>query len=381
MGLALVATSAVLGLMGTDLVLPAVPSLPEALGGGPGEAQLVLAAYAGGTGVGLLAFGALGDRFATRTLLTASLLLTAVASFACALSTTVWGLIGLRAVQGAAASGPAVFAPAIVRAMFDEARAVRAIGALGSVEALAPALAPVLGAWLLTLGGWGLSFGLIGAVALALAAASAALPLVPQASRRPRGGYAGLLGDPVYLRYALSQAFVLGGLLVFVFGAPAVLVRGFGGTLADFVVMQAIGVATFILAANATAPLAARFGAERMIASGTALAAMGAAAMLAYGLAGGASASAVTALFVPVGVGLGLRGPPGFYRAVLASRGDDARGSAIVILATMAATAGGTAVVAPFIGHGLVPLASATFVLEVAALACLVLLPRLQEMA
>jgi hypothetical protein len=64
-----------------------------------------------------------------------------------------------------------------------------------------------------------------------------------------------------------------------------------------------------------------------------------------------------------------------------ASRGDDARGSAIVILATMAATAGGTAVVAPFIGHGLVPLASATFVLEVAALACLVLLPRLQEMA
>ena len=88
----------------------------------------------------------------------------------------------------------------------------------------------------------------------------------------------------------------------------------------------------------------------------------------------------MTALFVPVGVGLGLRGPPGFYRAVLASHGDDARGSAIVILATMAATAGGTAAVAPFVGHGLVPLASATLVLEVAALACLVLLPRLQEM-
>jgi MFS transporter, DHA1 family, multidrug resistance protein len=380
MGLALVATSAVLGLMGTDLVLPAVPSLPEALGGGPGEAQLVLAAYVGGTGVGLLVFGALGDRFATRTLLTASLLLTAVVSFACALSTTVWGLIGLRAVQGAAASGPAVFAPAMIRAMFDEARAVRAVGALGSVESLAPALAPILGAWLLTLGGWELSFGLIGAIALALAAARAALPLIPQTSRRPRGGYASLLGDPVCLRYALSQAFVLGGLLVFVFGAPAVLVRSFGGTLADFIVMQAIGVATFILAANATAPLAARFGAERMIASGTALAAMGAGAMLAYGLAGGASALAVTALFVPVGIGLGLRGPPGFYRAVLASRGDDARGSAIVILATMAATAGGTAVVAPFIEHGLVPLASATFVLEAAALACLVLLPRLQEM-
>lgn len=116
-----------------------------------------------------------------------------------------------------------------------------------------------------------------------------------------------------------------------------------------------------------------------MIASGTALAAAGAAAMLAYASTGGASAPAVTALFVPVGVGLGLQGPPGFYRAVLASRGDDARGRAIVILAIMAATAGGTAAVAPLIEHGLVPLASATLVLEVAALACLVLLPRLQE--
>jgi predicted MFS family arabinose efflux permease len=378
-GLALVVTSTVLGLMGTDLVLPTVPSLPETLGGDPGEAQLVLAAYVGGTGVGLLVFGVLGDRFATRTLLIASLLLTAVTSFACAMAPTIWSLIGLRAVQGAAASGPAVFAPAIIRATFDEARAVRAIGALGSIESLAPALAPILGAWLLTLGGWNLSFELIGVIALALAAANAALPLIPPTSRRPRGSYAGLLGDPVYLRYALSQAFVLGGLLVFVFGAPAVFVRSFGRTLTDFIVMQVVGIATFILAANVAASLAARFGAERMIASGTALATAGAAAMLAYALAGGTSALAVTALFVPVGIGLGLRGPPGFYRAVLASRGDDARGSAIVILATMAATAGGTAIVATFIERGLVPLAAATFVLEVAALACLVLLPRLPE--
>jgi hypothetical protein len=48
-----------------------------------------------------------------------------------------------------------------------------------------------------------------------------------------------------------------------------------------------------------------------------------------------------------------------------------------VILAIMAATAGGTAIVAPFIEQGLVPLAIASFVLQVAALACLLFLPRL----
>ena len=212
-----------------------------------------------------------------------------------------------------------------------------------------------------------------------LAAANLAFPLIPQTSRRPRGSYARLLSDPAFLRYALSQAFVLGGLLVFVFGAPAVVVRSFGGTLTDFIMMQVIGIPSFILAANMAGSSVTKFGAERMIFVGTVLAGAGVVPMLAYALAGGRSALAVTALFVPVNVSLGLRGPPGFYRALLAARGDDARGSAIVILAIMAATAIGTAVVAPFIEHGLVPLALATLALQLAALACLLLLPRLPE--
>lgn len=377
LALALVVTATVLGLMGTDLVLPAIPSLPQALGGDPASAQLVLAAYVGGTSVGLLAFGALGDRYSTRALLVASLLLTGLVSIACAMASSVGALIALRALQGAVASAPAVFAPAIVRALFDEARAIRALGLLGSIESLAPALAPIAGVWLLGIGGWRLSFELIAAIALVLGALNLALPLVPQASRRPLGGYRRLLGDTVFLRYALSQALVLGGLLVFVFGAPAVLVRTFGGTLADFIIMQVSGISTFILAANFAGALAARFGAERMIWTGSLLAAAGATAMLAYALAGGMSALAATACFIPMNLGLGLRGPPGFYLAVMASQGDDARGSALVILAIMLATAVGTAAVAPFIHLGLVPLAAAGLLLQFLACACLALLPKL----
>lgn len=376
--LALLVGATLLGLMGTDLILPAVPSLPQSLGGDAAAAQLVLAAYVGGTCLGLLAYGALGDRFSTRALVVGSLLLTAATSFACAAAPSIEALIALRALQGAVAAGPAVFAAPVVRALFDETRAVRAFGMVGSIESLAPALAPILGVWLLGLGGWRLSFELIGGIALLLAALNLAFPLIPQASRRARGRYAALLGDPVYLRYALSQAFVLAGLLVFVFGAPAVLVRSFGGTLSDFIVMQVSGIAAFILCANLAGGLAARFGAERMILGGTLVAAAGAAAMLGYALGGGSSAFWVTVLFVPVGIGLGLRGPPGFYSAIVAAKGDDARGSALVILAIMAATALGTAAVAPFIERGLVPLALAALLLELAALACLAL-PKLPE--
>lgn len=380
LALALIVASTILGLMGTDLVLPAVPSLPEALGGDAAAAQLVLAAYVAGTAVGLLAFGSLGDRVSTRTLLIASLLLTGIVSLACAAASDIWTLVALRGLQGAVASGPAVFAPGIVKAMFDEARAVRALGALGSLESLAPALAPILGAWLLTLGGWRLSFELIGALALALALGFALYRRLPTAARRPQGGYRALLADPVYLRYSLGHALTLGGLLIFVFGAPAVFVRALGADLSAFITMQVAGIATFIVAANLAGGLAARHGAERMIGLGTLTCALSAFAILAYALAGGASPWVVTALFVPMNTGLGLRGPPGFFRAVVAAHGDDARGAALVILGIVGVTAIGTAAVAPFIERGLAPLAIACFMVEIGALLCL-LLPKLPDRA
>ncbi len=88
---------------------------------------------------------------------------------------------------------------------------------------------------------------------------------------------------------------------------------------------------------------------------------------------GGVDPVAVTALSLPVSVGLGLRGPPGFFRAVVAARGDDARGSALVILFILSATAIGTAVAAPFVEEGLAPLALTSLVLHVLALGCLAL--------
>jgi predicted MFS family arabinose efflux permease len=373
--LGLVVASTVLGLMGTDLVLPAVPWLPDSLGGTLAQSQLVLACYVGGTCVGLLAYGALGDRFSTQVLFTGSLAATALVSLACRFATDIHTLIALRALQGAVAAGPAVFAPGVVRASFDERGAVRALGLLGSIEALAPALAPILGLWLVRLGGWQLTFTVLAVLALLLGAAIGAAAPIPQIARRPRGGFLHLLRDAVFLRYALSQALVLGGLLVFVFGAPSVFVHALGLDMRAFIVMQVCGITAFMIAANAAGHLVARHGAEKLIWTGTALAGLGAAALFAYGLAGGGSALLITALFIPLNCGLGLRGPPGFFSAVLAARGDDARGAALVILFILGITAAGTAVAAPLVQQGLAPVAGLACALQLLALLCLALLP------
>ena len=369
-----------LGLAGTDLVLPAVPGLPDALGGTAAMAQMVLAAFVAGTCVGLILFGELGARMDQRGLLVASLLAYAAVSLACAHAPGLPALVGLRFVQGLSGAAAAVFAPGMIRAMFSEGRAVRALGVMGSVESLVPALAPVAGVWLLAAFGWTSSFYAIAALALPVAALVFALrsrlPAPPPT--RGAGSYIRLLINPVYLRYALSQACTLGGLLIFVFGAPAMMTRALGADLTAFIVMQVTGIAFFILASNIAGRMAEMFGPERMILTGSVISALGLIGLAAYGFSGGTETLIVAALFVPVNFGLGLRGPPGFFRAILASEGDDARGAALVILFVLATTATGTAIAAPFVTAGLAPLAMVAAGFSCLSALLLLALPRLK---
>jgi MFS family permease len=367
--LALLAAANILGLAGIDLVLPAIPGLPQALGGTSASAQLVLASFVVGTALGLLLFGTLGHRFDQRRLLIISLALHTLVSLACALAQDMPSLIGWRFLQGASGSAAVVFGPGFIRRLLAPAKAVRMIGIIGSIESLVPAFAPVIGAFVLIRWGWAASFHLTAALSAILTFAAFALqkylPAVPPMTAP--GSYRKLLRDRHYLRYALSQAFVLGGLLTFVFGAPSVMVHSWDGKLTDFIRMQMLAVFMYIVAANYGEKAVARWGTESIIHFGTWLAALSGFGIFLYASAGGRDPMLLIPLFLPMNIGLGLRGPPGFFQAILAAKGDDARGSALVILAIMGTSALGTALVAPFIEYGLLPLATVTAVILLGA--------------
>lgn len=378
---ALLALASVVGLAGIDLVLPAVPGLSAHLGGTPALSQLVLATFVAGNGVGLVLFGALGARFPPRQLLVGALAAFAGLSALATLAPDLTTLIVLRFVQGMAAAAAPVFAPGMIRQVFRERGAIRALGALGSIESGVPAFAPIVGIWLLGLGGWRVSFVVLALAALVTTAAMyawrRALP-VPEPAARD-GSYRRLLTSRVFARYALSQACILAALLVTVLSAPAVITLAMGGTLSDFVVMQLSGITTFVVSANLTDRVVARVGAERVIFFGSLLSAAGAGAIFAYGALGGASPRMLAILFVPLNMGLGFRGPPGFFHAVLAARGDDARGSALVLLGVLGLTASGTALAARWVTVGLAPVAAVALALALAGVFALVVLPELDS--
>ena len=382
---ALIIAGTILGLAGTDLVLPAVPTLPEYIKGTLSQAQLVLAAFTGGTAIGLLVFGELGARYDKKSLLLGTLAAYSITSFLCSFSGTILELVGYRVVQGFFAAAPAVFAPGLIRLLFDDRRALRALGLMGSIESVVPALAPVAGTWLLHYTDWRASFFITAGLTFLLSIIWLFTPALPtgsavQQDKVSSSSYWVLLRSGPFLRYALSQAFTLGGLLIFVFGAPTVITIGMNGSLSDFVIMQVIGITLFIIASNTVHSLVERFGPEWTIWFGSGLAATGSVAILIYALVTPNREPAMLwILFAFVNLGLGVRGPPGFYQAIIASGDNDARGAALVILLVFATTSIGTALLAPFITLGLLPLAATAAAVSVSALVVLFFFPPMIE--
>ncbi len=366
-----------IGLAGTDLILPAVPFLPDAIGGTQILAQHVLSAFVLGTGAGLILFGHMGARFDQRWLLIAALLVYAATSFLAALAGSITTLIALRFVQGLSAAAPAVFAPGIIKSMFSEAGAVRALGLIASVESAVPALAPIAGVWLLTIFGWTASFSAVGLMATATAIFTliSFKSLPPPRRERVESGFRRLAVNKSFVRHALGQAFTLGGLLTFVFGAPVMIVQSLGGTISDFVILQVTGVSCFILAANFTGAWVKRAGAEFVVMFGSSLAAIAAIVIVVYGLFGDDNPITLAALFAPMNMGLGMRGPPGFYLAIASAENNESQGSALVLLTTFVIAASGTTVAAPFLNQGLVPLAAVAAGLSVMSVVVLAAIP------
>ena len=378
----LITVGSVLGLAATDLVLPAIPILPDVVSGSAESAQWVLAGFALGTGCGLLIFGALGTRFRLVDILVVSLAVFAMLSFVATQVESLVAMSVVRFLQGISASASAVYAPVMIKQLYEGPAAIAMIGRLGSIESVAPAIAPIIGLFLLNRYGWESSFVAVAIIAAVLSIAWFFGPGLRSRFGRLRpvaGGYLELLRNLPFLRYSLSQAGTLGAILVIVFSAPKVITSSMGGDMSDFIIMQVSGIVFFIIAANMAGVFARVWGAEKTIFIGSLTSAVGCVAIWFMTFVEQHTLPLLWFFFVFVNLGLGIRGPVGFYQALLASGNDDSRGSAMIILLVMVTAAGGTGIVAPYIEQGLLPVAVAAMVLAIMSVVLLLALPPYAE--
>ncbi len=127
----------------------ALPAIQRDLNATGAQMQWVIEAYALFLSALLLAGGALGDRLGRKAVFMAGAAIFTVASVACAMASSIALLIAARGVQGI---GAALLVPgslSLLGAAYPQAERGGAIGTWSALSAVAAAVGPLLGGWLI----------------------------------------------------------------------------------------------------------------------------------------------------------------------------------------------------------------------------------------
>lgn len=277
-----------LGALSTDIFVPALPELAAVFRADVAIVQPSVTTFFIGVACGQLLYGPLSDRYGRRPPLLAGLILFVAASMFCAGGTSIEQLISGRFVQGLGVSAAPVLARSIVRDLYAWDEAARTLALMGIVLGLSPILAPFASTALLSGGGWRSIFWALSAISVALLGLVAfGLPETAAHARKPRLGgtrlgkggptalarnFVFLLGERRYLAYMAVTCIILTGIYAFVSSSAFVIVRALGYSQREFALCFAIVAIGNMLGAIASSRLVMRYGIDRMIRIGTALA-------------------------------------------------------------------------------------------------------------
>jgi len=225
---AFVAGLAMFGPFSVDAIFPGFPAIANELGVNSVLMQQLISCYLAGFAAMSLFHGPLSDAFGRRPVIIASTALFVLSSIAAALSPNVWFLLMCRVIQGCSAGGGVVVGRAMIRDVASGASAQKMLSNVMLIFGLAPTIAPVVGAILLSFGSWRLILlgaALFAAILLAYAVfrLHESLPKENRARFRPDellATYGQIGADLRFLILAIMPSLNFGAIFVYISSAP-----------------------------------------------------------------------------------------------------------------------------------------------------------------
>jgi DHA1 family bicyclomycin/chloramphenicol resistance-like MFS transporter len=220
---------AMFGPFSIDTIFPAFPQIGAQLGADKVAMQQTISAYLLAYAAMSVVHGPLSDAIGRKRVIIAGLAVFALASVGCALSTSLPMLLAFRVLQGLSAGVGLIVGRAVIRDVLHGDDAQRLMSQVSMVFGIAPAIAPVIGGWILGWDRWPAIFWFLVAFSVLLIAATwLALPEThPPAARLPLKakpllrGYWGIFANPRFQRLAAAGAFNFGALFLYIASAPA----------------------------------------------------------------------------------------------------------------------------------------------------------------
>ena len=273
-----------------DAIFPAFEVMTRDLDVDTVAMQQTVSIYLIAFAIASLFHGSLSDALGRRPVILVGCALYAVTSALCALAPSMPLLLCARGAQGLVAGAGMIVGRTVVRDLFDGAHAQRFMSHISMIFAVAPALAPIVGGWILGWGSWRTIFWVLAAYGLVLVVLTlTSLPETHPAGERvpfrPRpllASFTSAAGDRAVLRLSAAIALNFGALFLYISSAPAIVVDHLGLGERDFGVLFVPLVVTMMLGSFLTGRLAGRVRQGAFVLVGFLVALAGAAVAVAY---------------------------------------------------------------------------------------------------
>ncbi|MDO4443086.1 MAG: MFS transporter [Slackia sp.] len=150
-----------------DMYTPAVPGMAQYFHTDVSLVNLTLVGYYAFFALGMLVFGPLSDKHGRRPILLAGVGLYSLASAACALSPAIGFLIAARIAQAVGAGAISAVCTAAVKDSFQAYYREKILSVIQVLFVVGPATAPVIGAGVVAIADWRMTFWILAAVGVA----------------------------------------------------------------------------------------------------------------------------------------------------------------------------------------------------------------------
>lgn len=224
-----------------DAYLPAFPGIEVEFGVDRAMLSQSLGVYLAAFAISTLFWGPLSDRIGRRLVILGSSILYVLASAGCALANDIDSFLVLRIMQGLAASGGLVAGRAMIRDAYSAEDAHKAMSHVMLMFAIAPAIAPLVGAWLYDVWGWHSIFWFLTSLGGLLIVLVIFVEETLSHSRRQSAHplavikiYARMMLHGRFLALVFSVSFAFAGLFLYIAGAPTVIYDFLGLESHDF---------------------------------------------------------------------------------------------------------------------------------------------------
>ena len=264
---------AMFGPFSIDTVFPAFPVMAGDLGVGKVAMQQTISVYLVGYAAMSLFHGPISDAIGRKKVLLAGIVVFTLASVGAALANDMTTMLVYRALQGLSAGVGLIVGRAVVRDCLQGDDAQRLMSQISMIFGIAPAIAPVIGGWILGFSDWhGIFWFLAGFGVLLLVLTAWGLPeshppeqRVPLHPMTLARDYGGMLSNRGFRLLTLAGTANFGALFLYIASAPAFVMDLLGLGEQDFVWFFAPTIGGMMLGAFASGRAAGRISGRRLV--------------------------------------------------------------------------------------------------------------------